>query len=131
MVENELWPQDEALFDTMTGNYQSDNERIFFETIKKKMEDENAPWDEVLISERDNTERIAFIRLCYDEFMLGNAGSRESWFKTKIHTMTLSEILNVNLKEAKICDKDMTFLQWLRENDYTCVCYDHRNDSNT
>ena len=129
--ENDLWPKDKALFDSMAANYQSENERVFFETIKAKMENENAPWDEVLISERENADHIALIRLTYDEFILGNADTRESWFKSKVHAMSLSEILNVNLKEANIATKDMTLFQWLRAHDYSMVRYDHRNDSNT
>lgn len=36
--KNQLWPEDIALFDSMVGHYQSDNEREFFEKQRYKEE---------------------------------------------------------------------------------------------
>jgi hypothetical protein len=129
-IENELWPNDTALFQRMSQRYNSENEKRFFETLKQKMQSENAPWPEVLISEYDNDEKIYLLRQTYDEFMLGRGCNRQEWQTSEIHTSSLAETLQVNMKEANLADKDITFLQWLEECDFSCLKYDHSNDGN-
>ena len=58
IIENTLWPEDETLFEKIGNNYISENERIFFETIYKKMQTELAPCSELLLSEAANPEQI-------------------------------------------------------------------------
>ena len=79
------------------NNYISENERIFFETIYKKMQTELAPCSELLLSEVANPEQIYFLRTQYDEFIVGQG----KWDnrKEEIHTMNLSEALNINMKK--------------------------------
>lgn len=128
--ENELWPQDEALFSDMEKRNLSASERHFFEEMKAKMLDENAPWPETLVWEHDNSDHLYLLRIGYDEFMLGKGTSREGWQAKEIHTMNLSDVLFTNLKEAELLDKDISLLQWLQEHDFSCVRYDHTNDGN-
>jgi hypothetical protein len=129
-AENELWPQDEVLFKTIEQAFTSIQEKQFFRTLKEKMKYENAPWPEVLISEHDNDDHLYLLRQTYDEFMLGKGVTRTEWQAYEMHTMSLSEILSINLKEGHLLDRNVTLLQWLRERDYACVRYDHSNDGN-
>ncbi|MDE6017358.1 MAG: hypothetical protein K2G85_00920 [Muribaculaceae bacterium] len=128
--ENELWPQDEELFATIEKSVISESERQFFNNMYTKMLDENTPWPETLVWEHDNTDNLYLLRLGYDEFMIGKGTTREEWQDNEIHTMNLSDVLFVNLKQAKLLDRDITFLQWLRENNFSCVKYNHENDGN-
>lgn len=127
-IKNNLWPQDRDLFDRMDNCYQSDNERFFFETLKKKMQYENAPWKEVLVDENDNYDKLTLMRLTYDEFILCHTVAIDEQEPEVIHVMNLSDILKVNLKESFNLSKDETLFEWLRERDYDCVKYDHSND---
>ena len=128
--ENELWPQDEELFSTVEKSDVSESERYFFNKMYAKMRDENTPWPETLVWEHDNPDKLYLLRHGYDEFMLGKGVTREEWQDSEIHTMNLSDVLATNLKQAKLLDRDITFLQWLRENDFSCVRYNHKNDGN-
>lgn len=128
--ENELWPQDEALFASMRHTYRTPAERLFFETMHSKMLDENAPWPETLVWEQDNNDHIYLLRHGYDEFMLGRGLSRDEWQGNEIHTMNLSDALSTNLKGARLLDKDITLLKWLQDNNFKFVRYNHVNDGN-
>lgn len=128
--QNKLWPQDEALFLTIEKRDVSESERYFFDNMYAKMLDENAPWPETLVWEHDNPDQLYFLRHGYDEFMLGRGTTREEWQANEVHTMNLADALSTNLKQAKLLDRDITFLQWLREVDFSCVRYNHENDGN-
>ena len=128
--ENELWPQDEELFSIVEKSEMSESERHFFDKMYAKMLDENAPWPETLIWEHDNPDNLYLLRHGYDEFILGKGTTREEWQDNEIHTMNLSDVLFTNLQQVKMLDRDITFLQWLRENNFSCVRYDHENDGN-
>lgn len=128
--ENELWPQDEALFSKVENETISVSERDFFQKMQSKMLDENAPWPETLVWEHDNPDHLYLLRHGYDEFMLGKGTSREEWQHHEIHTMNLSDILAINLKDAGLLQRNIDVLQWLREQDFSCVRYDHQNDGN-
>ncbi len=128
--ENKLWPQDERLFSKIEKEQIAESEHHFFQEMRRKMLDENAPWPETLVWEHDNPDHLYLLRQGYDEFMLGKGTSRQEWQATEIHTMNLSDALAINLKEAKLLDRDITFLQWLRENEFSCVKYNHQNDGN-
>lgn len=130
MHENELWPQDEALFSKVEKENMPASEKHFFKEMHKKMLDENAPWPETLVWEHDNPDSLYFLRQGYDEFMLGKGSTHEEWRENEIHTMNLSEALAINLKEVDLLDRDITLLQWLREQDFRCVRYNHENDGN-
>ena len=123
-IENELWPEDAKLFEQMEGNYQSENEKTFFENIHVKMLSELAPCRELLLSENDNNDQIYFLRDQYEEFIVGTT-KKPSPNESSIHTMTLIEALEANLKELGFLDRDISFWQWLRERDYENMKYDH------
>ena len=123
LIENELWAEDVQLFQNMDNHYISENERVFFETIQEKMMTELAPCKELLISEMKNADKVYLLRDQYDEFILGQGIGVER--KTEVHTMKLSDVLNVNMKDQEFLSDDITFLEWLRRIDYDGVMFDH------
>ena len=128
--ENELWPQDEELFSIIEKSEMSESERHFFDMMNTKMLNENAPWPETLVWEHNNPDHLYLLRHGYDEFILGKGTTHEEWQDNEIHTMNLSDVLSTNLKQVKLLDRDITFLQWLRDNNFSCVRYNHENDGN-
>ena len=56
---NLLSQEDILLFRTMAEHYQSENERIFFETMKYKEEHELAFMNDLLLTEDDNEDKLA------------------------------------------------------------------------
>lgn len=123
LIENELWDEDVLLFQNMENHYISDNERQFFETMHEKMLTELAPCKELIISEMKNTDQIYLLRDQYDEYILGQGVGEAR--KLEVHTMRLSDILHVNMKEHGFLSDDITFLEWLRRIDYDGVMYNH------
>ena len=122
-IENELWEDDVQLFQEIDNHYISDNERQFFEIIREKMMTELAPCKELLISEMKNTDKVYLLRDQYDEFILGQGVGNER--KTEVHTMKLSEVLSVNMRDKGFLADDITFWEWLRRIDYDGVMFDH------
>lgn len=123
LIENDLWPEDEALFLKMDNNYISANERLFFETIHEKMLTELAPCSELLLSETSNTDEIYFLRTQYDEFIVGQGKGENR--KDEVHTMNLSEALNIDMKANGFLPETISFFQWLRKIDYRGLQYNH------
>lgn len=130
MHENKLWPQDEDLFSNSEKENISASEENFFHKMQTKMLDENAPWPETLVWENDNPDCLYLLRPGYDEFILGKGCSREEWLQSEVHKMNLYDVLSTNLKETNLLNRDITLLQWLREQDFSCVRYCHENDGN-
>lgn len=124
LIENELWDEDIELFQKVDGHYFSENERVFFETLYLKMLTEYAPCSELLLSEMDNPDQIYLLRTEYDEFIVG-MGEWKKNRRPEVHTMTLVEALNVNLKEHDYYPESITLWDWLRRNDYSGIMYDH------
>ena len=123
LIENDLWPEDKALFQKMDNNYISANERLFFETIRGKMLTELAPCSELLLSEASNSDEIYFLRTQYDEFIVGQGKGVNR--KEEIHTMNLSEVLSINMKAKGFLPNDISFFEWLRKIDYQGIQYNH------
>lgn len=123
-IQNELWPEDKALFKSMEGNYQSDNEREFFEKQRYKQECVMTSSNDLLLHEDNNQDRIYIVRCWYEEYVVGGLLYKQG----EEHFMNLSEALNANLREIGVLDRDITLLQWLRERDYKGVEYDHNYD---
>ena len=126
MSQNKLRPADIELFDSMKGNYVSKNERFFFETLKDRMENLFTCAGELFLFETDNEDLLYFVRYDFDEFELGHG--TEGNYSPRLYVQSLAEALNANLKELGYIDRDITFLQWLREHDYKEIMYDHNYD---
>ena len=126
MSQNKLRPADIELFDSMKGNYVSENERFFFETLKDRMENLFTCAGELFLFETDNEDLLYFVRYDFDEFELGHG--TEGNYSPRLYVQSLAEALNANLKELGYIDRDITFLQWLREHDYKEIMYNHNYD---
>ena len=126
MSQNKLRPADIELFDSMKGNYVSENERFFFETLKDRMENLFTCAGELFLFETDNEDLLYFVRYDFDEFELGHG--TEGNYSPRLYVQCLAEALNANLKELGYIDRDITFLQWLREHHYKEIMYDHNYD---
>lgn len=118
-----MWDEDIALFRRMEGNYQSEREREFFETLKYREENVLSVSHDALLLEPDNEDRLYLIRCEYSEYMLGQEDVIEEQ-----HYMNLAETLSANLKDLGLLDRDITLFQWLRERDYEGVRYDRNFD---
>lgn len=116
MAENKLWPKDEQLLTELINHPTSANEKAFFSKLKQKMESELAPCQEVLFSMQDNPDQLYVLRDGYDEFIIGSGKEDLKW--DVVHTMSLSDALQTNLKESGLINQDMTLLEWLRQRDY-------------
>ena len=112
---HELWAEDKALFERMRGNYVSNNEANFFKNIQYKQEHEITGLNDLLISEYENPDEIYLVRMYYDEYLLGYKIDSNGEFEE--HVMNLSEVLALNLKELGYINRNLTLLEWLREND--------------
>ncbi len=123
--ENKLWPEDAVILDELIAHPHTDNERAFFSALRAKMENELAPCKEVHFSEKDNSDAIFLLRDGYDEFIIGTGDENNP--AESVHVMSLSEALNVNLKDAGFINRNLTLLEWLRERDYKDAMFDHNN----
>ena len=123
MAANELWKEDKALFEYMENHYQSANEKKFFEKIRYKQEEILTIANDLILSERNNDDRLYIVRCVFEEYIVGREGNLEEQ-----HVMCLSEALEINLKKVGLLNRDMTLFQWLKERDYAGVEYDHNYD---
>lgn len=117
---NQLCPEDEQLFASMQGHYHSENERIFFETMKFKEEYELAIMNDLLMTEEDNDEDLYFIRIYADEYEIGID-------TTKNHFQSLAEALAMPLSEIGKTT-ELTFGEWLKQRDYKGINYEGNVD---
>lgn len=69
--KNQLWPEDIALFDSMVGHYQSDNEREFFEKQRYKEEYGVTISKDLLLHEDNNEDGIYIVRCWFCEYIGG------------------------------------------------------------
>ena len=118
-----LVPADAQLFASMVGKYKSDNERIFFEKMSYKQEYVLTISNDLILWEGDNEDRLYLVRCEYEEYILGCAASKE-----EVHTMSLYDALQTNLKKAGLLEKNITLWDWLRSRDYQGVDYEHNYD---
>lgn len=121
-IQNELWPEDQELFEKMKDNYISDDEKKFFETLHERQETQLAVAGDFYMLPEDNEERIGLMRCEYEEWILYVLEN-----KKQIHVMNLSECLNVKLLDLGI-DKNISIFQWLRAINYKGVRYDYNMD---
>lgn len=121
--KHKLVSEDKALFESMVGHYQSDNEREFFERLQYKQENVMTSSNDLILHEDNNEDGIYIVRCWYEEYVVGQEKVVEEQ-----HVMCLAEALRLNLKETGLLDRDITIFEWLRERDYKGVEYDHNYD---
>lgn len=98
----DLYPADIALFDSMEGNYVSENERIFFETLKERQQHDWSVAHDFLLNLEEGEECVFLIRINAHEYMFGCDDLKGR--KVYEHVMTLSEALYTNLGEIGAID---------------------------
>lgn len=126
MKKHRLWDDDEKLFASMKGKYQSVNEENFFKNMQYKEEYEATALNDLLVSEYENNDGIYIVRMYNDEYVVGQGigadGAREK------HVMCLSDALSLNLRQLGYIKRDLTLWGWLRECDYKVVNYERNYD---
>ena len=126
-IENpNLKAADIELFDKMRGNYISENEKKFFEELEYKEEMEVSYSYDWLLFENENEDNILFFRQTFSEYAIDREVNDRRICER--HFSSLSEVLNINLKQYGYLDRDITFWQWLRERDYAGIRYDRDGD---
>ncbi len=121
--KNKLWEEDEKLFASMEGKYQSANEALFFRNMKYKQEYEPTLSNDLIVSESDNEDEIYLVRVEYDEYLVGKGRGQNH----EVHVMNLSEALSIDLSSVGL-NRRLTLLEWLKQRDYAGVLYDHNYD---
>lgn len=115
-----------CLFKDMEGKYVSNEEKEFFERMKFKIENEPAPANDLIMSNRNNNDGIYIVR-CYDyAFRIGCHVGEE--YKKEFYAMDFHDALNVNLRECGFIDENLSLLEWLRKRNYKGVEYNHNFD---
>lgn len=108
-----LQPNDIALFESMRGNYASENEQKFFEQMEyiQQYVDMEQYWR--LVNEDSNSEHIYIERSFYDWYIIS---SQDGAVAEEV--CTLSALLSYKMSNFGY---DITVKEWLRSMDYQCV----------
>ena len=126
-IENSNMKKDDiALFERMRGNYQSENEKKFFEELEYKEEFEASFAYDWLIEHDENEDGLYLFRQAYSEYAINrivNGSYMDEW-----HFSSLAELLEINLKEYGYLNRNITFWQWLKEQDYSYIRYNRDGD---
>lgn len=121
-----LSDNDEALFERMSREYKTENERVFFEKVCYKQKYVTTFANDLLLSARNNEDGLYMVRILNDEYEIGQC--LNGVYSEELHTMDLSEALSANLKELGYLERDITLLEWLQEHDYEGIEYEHNFD---
>lgn len=116
-----LLEDDLTLFEEMRGNYVSENERVFFETIEQKEINDFSSMYDMLMLEPDNEIGFFLQREYWNEYELG-IGKRSCE-----HCDSLREALTIDMFSLGHTEH-ISVLQWLRQRDYAGIHYDRDND---
>lgn len=117
----DLCEDDAKLFEQMKGQYQSEEERIFFETMCHKEQEEPAYSNEDLILEDENEDLVYIVRCSEHEYEFG---SGELGHQTKFYVDSLYDMLNTNLADVGVTSMQGTMWDWLRARNYDGIRYD-------
>lgn len=123
MIASRLVKEDAELFEYMISHYQSKKEKEFFEKLRYKEERVFSASHDLILSEKDNEDRLYIVRCEFEEYIVGQEDADEEQ-----HVMCLKDALNLHLGKVGLLDKDMTLFQWLRERNYLGIQYDHNYD---
>lgn len=126
IVKHKLWDEDEALFTSMTGHYQTENEENFFKNMQFKQEYEPTALNDLIVSEYENVDEIYVVRMYNEEYVVGHGINTDGAYEE--HAMCLNEALRMNLKSLGYIERSLTLWEWLRECDYSVVNYERNYD---
>lgn len=116
---------DSKLFESMRGNYQSANEKKFFEYLFDVEQWDFCMSGDLLLHENDNEDKLYIMRIDFDEYEVGK--DAPDVLENK-HVQGIADALALNMKECGFLDENITLLQWLKKRDYKGVRYDQNRD---
>lgn len=122
---HKLWDADTRLFESMRENYQSANEKRFFEYLFDVEQWDFSMSGDMLLHEDDNEDKLYIMRVGFDEYEVGKDSPN---VPENQHVQGLAVALALNMKECGFLDENVTLLQWLKERDYKGVRYDRNRD---
>lgn len=116
--------EDIKLFNRMKTEAISKEEAFFFRKMRLKEMYESTYSNELLVFERENTDKIFLLRKYYHTYLLGRY--EEETYDYEVDS--LSEILSLDLVKYVDYDRPITLFEWLREQNYACVRYNRNYD---
>lgn len=117
---DELNTADNILFEEMSRQQLSQNERTFFKNMKDKEENEFAPSADILLDEHDNKDELYLIRYYYNEYKIGRGLPNHRYGKA-IYNDSLDATLKTDL--YPLLGIHLSFWEWLQKNDFKGVNY--------
>lgn len=120
-----LWDADTKLFEAMRGNYQSANEKKFFEYLFDVEQWDFSMSGDLLLHEDDNEDQLYIMRVNFDEYEVGKNSPN---VPENRHVQGLANALALNMKKCGFSDENITLFQWLKKRDYKGVRYDQNRD---
>lgn len=123
--KNTLWDADQKLFASMKNNSITHEEFNFFRNMEYKEQNEPTLSNDLIMSEKDNADKIYIVREVYDEYVIGCSLHPED----EVHVMNLAEALSTNLQTIGLIDKDETLWSWLRSINYKGITYNRNYDN--
>lgn len=116
-IENlEMYKEDVEFFATIFKEKMPEQERIFFEKMKEKVEGEFAPSADIMMLEENNKDEIYLIRYYFSEFKIGRLNSDND-----IYSITFAQVINEDM--FILLGRHITLLEWLREIDFQGLNY--------
>lgn len=123
--KNTLWDADKNLFASMKHDSISHEEYNFFRNMEFKELHEPTLSNDLIMSEKNNADKIYIVREVYDEYVIGCSLHPED----EVHVMNLSEALSTNLQSIGLSEKNETLWDWLRSINYKGITYNHNYDN--
>ena len=118
---------DETLFAEISSRDVSEAEREFFSKLEWKEQYESAYANELLVSEKDNEDRLFLLRRYFDVYLIGRV-STEGVYK-QVEFSHLADALECRLDVTFGLSESLTLLEWLRMYDFKFVRYDRNYDN--
>ncbi len=125
--EDSLLPEDAKWIEEKISSDVSENAKTFLKELKRKMRDEIAVSNELLIDEKDkgNHHGIFFFRTIFHCFTIGIANPETRHIKKQITADSFRDAMNIELSDFRITG---TMWDFLSDTDFSLVRYDRNYD---
>ncbi len=125
--EDSLLPEDAEWIEEKISSDVSENAKIFLKELKRKMRDEIAVSNELLIDEKDegNHHGIFFFRTIFHYFTIGIANPETRHIKKQITADSFRDAMNIELSDFGITG---TMWNFLSDTDFSLIRYDRNYD---
>lgn len=121
IFEEELWPEDKALFASMKGQNSTSQEKEFFEKMEWKEKHENVATVDIILSEDTNDDELYIVRQGDAEYKAGR-GHKGHRRPIAVDGWCLAVFLQQDL--FPLLDRHVTVLEWLREHNFAGINYE-------